>query len=89
VRGWVHRAEREQIEERSDDAIACWSRLYFSDKSEIGRRTVAVYWMNATSVPSVLPVHMTWRPPYQTISDTRPRADLSSAWEEDRVIAHG
>lgn len=34
----------------------------------MGRKKRCVYWMNATSVPSVMPVHMTWRPPYQTMS---------------------
>jgi hypothetical protein len=55
---------------RSDDAIACWSAVYLSLRSEIGRKNRCVYWRNATSVPSVMPVHITWRPPYHTISDT-------------------
>ena len=55
---------------RSDEAIACCRMLYFSLRSEIGRKKRCVYWMNATSVPSVMPVHITWRPPYQTMSET-------------------
>ena len=55
---------------RSDDAIACCRVPYFSLRSEIGRKKRCVYWRNATSVPSVMPVHMTCRPPYQTMSDT-------------------
>ena len=55
---------------RSEEAIACWTMLYFSLRSVMGRKKRWVYWMNATSVPSVIPVHMTWRPPYHTMSDT-------------------
>jgi len=34
--------------------------------------------MNATSVPSVMPVHITCRPPYHTISDTASAPTSSS-----------
>ena len=63
---------------RSEDAIACWRMLYFSERSEMGRKKRCVYWMNATRVPSVMPVHMTWRPPYHTMRDTASAPTSSS-----------
>ncbi len=38
---------------RSDDAIADWRRLNFSEMSLIGLKKRCEYWMKATSVPSV------------------------------------
>ena len=53
---------------RSDDAIADWRRLNFSEMSLIGRKKRCEYWMNATSDPSVSRPANTCPPPYQMMS---------------------
>jgi hypothetical protein len=55
--------------------------LYLPDRSEMGRKKRWVYWMNATRVPSVMPVHITWRPPYHTMRETASAPTRSSAGE--------
>ena len=52
---------------RSDDAIAAWRMLNFSDMSEIGRKKRCEYSRNATSEPSVSDPASTHRPPYQIV----------------------
>src|ERR1035437_439330 len=53
---------------RSDEAIAAWRRLNFSEMSLIGRKKRCEYWMKATSDPSVSAPASTLAPPYQMIN---------------------
>ncbi len=64
---------------RSDDAIALWRMLNFSDMSLIGRKKRDEYWMKATSAPSVSDPPITRRPPYQRISDADSEPTISIA----------
>jgi hypothetical protein len=62
---------------RSDDAIAAWRMLNFSDMSEIGRKKRCEYSRKATSDPSVSDPWRTDRPPYQIVSAAA-RAPITS-----------
>jgi hypothetical protein len=64
---------------RSEDAIAAWRTLNFSDMSLIGRKNRVAYCMNATSAPSVSVPRRTSAPPYQRISADAMAATISIA----------
>ncbi len=53
---------------RSDEAMAPWRRLYFSDRSWMGRKNRRAYWMNAATTPTVIAPCKMEPPPYQTMS---------------------
>ena len=53
---------------RSDEAIAAWRMLNFSDMSEIGRKNRCEYNRKATSEPKVSDPARTEIPPYQIVS---------------------
>ncbi len=53
---------------RSEDAIAPWSMLYFSDRSWIGRKKRRAYWRNAATTPTETVPPRTPIPPYAMIS---------------------
>jgi hypothetical protein len=53
---------------RSDDAMAAWRTLNFSDMSLIGLKKRCAYWRNATSEPSVSVLSSVQPPPNQIIS---------------------
>ncbi len=48
---------------RSDDAMAPWSMLYFSERSWIGRKNRAAYCRNAAMTPTVSASSRTRMPP--------------------------
>ena len=56
------------VKMRSEEAIAAWRTLNFSDMSLIGRKNRCEYWRNATSDPSVSVPCIVQPPPNQMIS---------------------
>ena len=64
---------------RSDDAIADWRMLNFSDMSLMGRKNLCEYCRKATSAPSVSEPRSTAPPPYQMISAEASDATASIA----------
>ncbi len=48
--------------------MAPWSRLYFSERSWIGRKKRRAYWRKAATTPTVVTPARIWLPPYQMIS---------------------
>ena len=64
---------------RSDEAIAPWRMLNFSERSLIGRKNRCAYCRNATSDPSVSASCMTRPPPYQITSEAASALTTSMA----------
>ncbi len=48
--------------------MAPWRRLYFSERSWIGRKKRRAYWRNAATTPTVTAPSRIDAPPYQMIS---------------------
>ena len=48
--------------------MAPWRRLYFSDRSWMGRKKRRAYWRNAATTPTVTAPPRIAQPPYQRMS---------------------
>jgi hypothetical protein len=76
---WISTGVSSRWKMRSDEAIAAWSRLNFSDMSLIGRKKRCEYSRNATSEPIVRSPACTQPPPYQMMSDAASALTISMA----------
>ena len=65
------------LKTRSDEAIAACNRLYFSDRSWIGRKNRRAYCRNAVITPTVIAPSNERSPPYQMM---RARASAVKNW---------